>query len=149
MREAKNARTHACDGGGFLVSELAPDEVQQGVLGLSQTATAGTAASRKRSRSSEAEAEVCAWEAKERTKGAVSHIHTWDVDQVVAMFERHNFPSEGVRQGQVDGKTLVSLFRDGNAEELFTAAPPNGLGFSKLLFRGRFAAEMRELLADR
>jgi len=75
-------------------------------------------------------------------------VHAWDVDQVLAMFERHKFPAEGVRQGQVDGATLVSLWREGDAEGLFTAAPPDGLGFGKLLFRGRFTTEMRKLLAD-
>jgi hypothetical protein len=75
-------------------------------------------------------------------------VHAWDVDQVLAMFERHKFPAEGVRQGQVDGATLVSLWREADAEALFTAAPPDGLGFGKLLFRGRFTSEMRKLLAD-
>lgn len=75
-------------------------------------------------------------------------VQAWDVDQVLAMFERHKFPIEGVRQGQVDGETLVSLWREPDAEALFTAAPPDGLGFGKLLFRGRFTTEMRKLLAD-
>ena len=70
------------------------------------------------------------------------------VDQVVAMFEKHSFPTEGVRQGQVDRNTLVSLFRDADAEDLFAAPSPDGLGFSKLQFRGRFSAEMRKLLAE-
>ena len=48
----------------------------------------------------------------------------------------------------MDGATLVSLWREGDAEALFTAAPPDGLGFGKLLFRGRFTTEMRKLLAD-
>jgi len=75
-------------------------------------------------------------------------VQAWDVDQVMAMFELHKFLSEGLRQGQVDGETLVSLWREPDAEALFTAAPPDGFGFGKLLFRGRFTTEMRKLLAD-
>lgn len=79
-------------------------------------------------------------EATARTTDAVSQIHSWDVDQVVAMFER---------KGQVDGKTLVWFLRDVNTEPLLTAAPPDDLGFGKLLFRERFADEMCELFTDR
>ena len=82
------------------------------------------------------------------TLGGEGCVEAWDVDQVLAMFEKHKFPTEGVRQGQVDGATLVSLWREGDAEALFTAAPPDGLGFGKLLFRGRFTTEIRKILAD-
>jgi len=75
-------------------------------------------------------------------------VQAWDVDQVLAMFEQHKWPTEGVKQGQVDGATLLSLWREDDAEELFTATPPDGLGFGKLLFRGRFTTEMRRLMAD-
>ena len=116
-------------------------------IGLSQTASTVAAASRKRSRSSEAEAGTESG-AEARAKGPVSQIHAWDVDQVVAMLHRHKLPTEGAKEGQVDGNTLESLFREDDAEALFTAPPPEGLGFSKLQFRGRFTVEMRKLLAE-
>jgi hypothetical protein len=47
--------------------------------------------------------------------------------------------------GQVDGSTPPSFYRDSNAAALFTAPVPEGLGFSLLLFRGRFKKEMDKL----
>ena len=82
------------------------------------------------------------------TLGGEGCVQAWGVDQVLAMFERHKWPTEGVKQGQVDGATLLSLWREDDADALFTAAPPDGLGFGRLLFRGRFATEMGRLMAD-
>jgi hypothetical protein len=48
--------------------------------------------------------------------------------------------------GQVDGSTLLTLYRDSNAAALFTAPVPEGFGFNTLLFRGRFKKEMDNLL---
>ena len=95
--------------------------------------------------SSPATAAVCS---SESTLGCEGCVQAWGVDQVLAMFEQHKFPTEGVKQGQVDGETLVSLWREPDAEALFTAAPPDGFGFGKLLFRGRFTTEMRKLLQE-
>jgi hypothetical protein len=115
--------------------------------GLPETGTTATVVSRKRSRSSEAEAGNEAGAAS-RAKVPVNQIHGWDVDRVVAMLQSLKLPTEGAKEGQVDGSTLESLFREDDAEALFTAPPPEGLGFSKLQFRGRFTVEMRKLLAE-
>ena len=38
-----------------------------------------------------------------------------------------------MRQGKVDGATLLSLWRDPDAEALFMAAPPVGFSFGKFV----------------
>jgi hypothetical protein len=50
--------------------------------------------------------------------------------------------------GQVDGMTLLSLSEVDDAEAIFTAPAPEGMGFNRLLFRGRFKKEMANLRAD-
>jgi hypothetical protein len=47
--------------------------------------------------------------------------------------------------GQVDGSTLLTLYRDSNATALFTAPVPEGFGFNTLLFY-RFKKEIHNLL---
>ena len=47
--------------------------------------------------------------------------------------------------GQVDGKTLLQLVQDCSAEQNFLAPAPDGLGMSKLMFRGRFKTEFAKL----
>ena len=74
-------------------------------------------------------------------------VRSWGVDQVLAFFERCKFPTEGVQSGEVDGESLVNLYQDPDAESLFTAPAPDGLGFNKLMFKGRFKKEMEKLVA--
>ena len=74
-------------------------------------------------------------------------VAQWGVAEVVAFFRRCRFPSEGVVEGQIDGKTLLELSADEDAEAFFTAAAPDGLGFNRLLFIGRFQTEMTALRA--
>jgi hypothetical protein len=78
-------------------------------------------------------------------------VEKWDVAQVVSFFERHNFPTAGVVQGQVDGATLLRLYDGPDAKEIFTApaAEGEGLGFTKILFIGRFKKEMASLTGAR
>ena len=66
---------------------------------------------------------------------------------MLAFFERCKFPTEGVQSGEVDGESLVNLYQDPDAESIFTAPAPDGLGFNKLMFKGRFKKEMEKLVA--
>jgi len=53
---------------------------------------------------------------------------------------------KGVEAGQVDSSTLLALSQENNAEELFTSPVPNGMGFNRLLFIGRFRREMARFM---
>lgn len=82
--------------------------------------------------------------------GSAGHQHgvkDWSVDQVLVFFESCRFPTAGVSAGQVDGSTLLSLWEDRDAEAIFMAPAPDGLGFNKLMFRGRLKNELANLLA--
>ena len=74
-------------------------------------------------------------------------VEEWGVAEVVAFFERCRFPTAGVLAGEIDGKTLLELCADEDAEAIFTAAAPDGLGFNRLMFIGRFRTEMALLRA--
>jgi hypothetical protein len=82
------------------------------------------------------------------TKVSSEGVEQWDVDQVLSFFERCRFPTSGVVEGQVDGMTLLSLYQDKDAEAIFTTPTPEGMGFNRLLFRGRFRVEMTNLRCD-
>lgn len=82
------------------------------------------------------------------TKVSSEGVEQWDVDQVLSFFEQCKFPTAGVVEGQVDGKTLLSLYQDKDAEAIFTTKTPEGMGFNRLLFRGRFKKEMTNLRCD-
>ena len=72
----------------------------------------------------------------------------WDVEDVVRFFAEHGFPTDGVRLGQVDGATLLSLCDDPDAGDVFTAKVPDGLGFDVGVFDGRFKEVMAALQAS-
>ena len=75
-------------------------------------------------------------------------VEDWSIQDVLAFFERFSFPTEGVVQGCVDGKTLLFLLNDEkNALANFTDPVPDGMGFSKLLFRGKFKMELNQALS--
>jgi hypothetical protein len=75
-------------------------------------------------------------------------VEDWSMQDVLAFFERFSFPTEGVVQGCVDGKTLLFLLNDEkNALANFTDPVPDGMGFSKLLFRGKFKMELNQALS--
>ena len=76
----------------------------------------------------------------------MGNVTKWGVEQVLRFFEECKFPTEGVEAGQVDGSTLLALSRESDAEELFTSPVPNGMGFNRLLFIGRFRKEMARLM---
>jgi hypothetical protein len=87
--------------------------------------------------------------ANSHTESCAEHhdVKSWGVDQVIAFFERCKFPTEGVQAGEVDGESLVKLYQDPDAESLFTTPAPDGLGFNKLMFKGRFKKEMEKLVS--
>ena len=77
----------------------------------------------------------------------MGQVSKWGVEQVLRFFEDCKFPTEGVEAGQVDGSTLLALSQESDAEELFTSPVPNGMGFNRLLFIGRFRKEMTRFTA--
>ena len=86
-------------------------------------------------------------EAREGSGPPSTGVAQWGVAEVVAFFEKCGFPSAGVVEGQIDGKTLLELSADADAEAIFTGAAPDGLGFNRLLFIRRFRTEMALLRA--
>ena len=72
----------------------------------------------------------------------------WDVEDVVRFFAEHGFPTDGVRLGQIDGATLLSLCDDPDAGDVFTAKVPDGLGFDVGVFDGRFKEVMAGVQAS-
>jgi hypothetical protein len=70
-------------------------------------------------------------------------IESWDEATVEQFFVRCHFPTKGLRDNQVDGLSLVELFQDKDQEKNFcNSVEEGGLGFTKLLFKGRFKKEM-------
>jgi len=74
-------------------------------------------------------------------------IVSWSKEDVLIFFQRCNFPTEGVETGELDGSALLELLNADDAEVLFTEPVPDGLGFNKVLFRGRFQSEIRSAMA--
>jgi len=75
-------------------------------------------------------------------------VKGWSEDEVLGFFESCKFPYVGVSAGQVDGNTLLLLWKDSNVEAIFTAQAPAGLGFNKLMLCGHLTREMMCLLAN-
>jgi len=76
---------------------------------------------------------------------AESKCKDWSVEQVQAFFEECKFPTQGVVDGLVDGKTLELLCAQEDAQAIFCAPVPDGFGFGRLLYVGRFKTEMAAL----
>lgn len=72
-------------------------------------------------------------------------IATWTLPDVVAFFQAHGLPTEGVHAGQVDGGALLALLADPEAEALFCKPPPDGLGLNRLQYRGKLHAQLKRL----
>ena len=85
--------------------------------------------------------------ANSHTESCAEHhdVKSWGVDQV--FFELCKFPTEGVQSGEVDSESLVKLYQDPDAESLFTTPAADGLGFNKLMFKGRLQKEMEKLVS--
>ena len=72
-----------------------------------------------------------------------SGVMSWDEATVEQFFVRCKFPTKGLRDNQIDGGSLVSLFQDKDCEKNFcNSVEEGGLGFTKLLFKGRLKKEM-------
>jgi len=69
-------------------------------------------------------------------------VQSWTEADVDAFFSRCNFPVHGLQGNAIDGPSLVLLFLDADAPTFFCQEPPDGLGFSKIMFVGRFTKEM-------
>jgi len=90
----------------------------------------------------------------ESAVSATAHhgLANWSKEEVLSFFEHCKFPTAGIEVGEVDGGSLLNLYRAytdstnahtaKDAEELFTTPAPEGLGLNKLMFRGRFKSEM-------
>jgi len=90
---------------------------------------------------------MAAAEKTERESGHAARAAAyWDVEDVARFFEEHGFPTAGVGLGQIDGATLLSLWDDPEAGDVFTAAVPDGLGFEDDVFK-RFKEVMAPLQA--
>jgi len=75
-------------------------------------------------------------------------LASWSKEEVLSFFQRCNFPTAGVDAGEIDGGALLELYKAEDALELFTAPAPDGLGFTRLMFRGKFKSEMAKLKAS-
>ena len=69
-------------------------------------------------------------------------MRAWGVEQVVEFFERLGFAAAAVRDGSVDGNTLLQKFEEEDVD-FFTQPPPDGLGLTKLQFKGRLRTELQ------
>jgi hypothetical protein len=69
-------------------------------------------------------------------------VQSWTEADVEAFFTRCNLPVHGLQGNAIDGPSLVLLFLDADAPTFFCQATPDGLGFSNIMFVGRFTKEM-------
>jgi hypothetical protein len=81
------------------------------------------------------------------TKVSSEGVEQWGEEKVLEFFQKNNFPTAGLIAGQVDGMTLLNLLDGDTAESDFTKLAPEGLGFTRILFIGRFKTEMAKLRA--
>jgi hypothetical protein len=92
------------------------------------------------SKKSPTEVQAAGWT---RVEPGNSGIMSWDEAAVEQFFVRCNFPTKGLRDNQIDGGSLVGLFQDKDREKNFcNSVEEGGLGFTKLLFKGRLKKEM-------
>jgi len=75
----------------------------------------------------------------------VKSITSWSHEDVLSLFEKCKFPTQGIKDGLVDGQTLMALYKDADAENLFTNAYPDGLGLNKLMYKARLQTELKML----
>jgi hypothetical protein len=69
-------------------------------------------------------------------------VQSWTEADVESFFTRCNLPVHGLQGNAIDGPSLVLLFLDADAPTFFCQATPDGLGFSNIMFVGRFTKEM-------
>jgi hypothetical protein len=69
-------------------------------------------------------------------------VQSWTEADVESFFTRCNFPVHGLQGNAIDGPSLVLRFLDADAKTFFCQTAPEGLGFSNIMFVGRFTNEM-------
>ena len=69
-------------------------------------------------------------------------MRSWGVQQVAEFFESMGFGADTVRDGSVDGETLLQKFEEEDAD-FFTEPAPEGLGLTKLQYKGRLRTELQ------
>lgn len=74
-----------------------------------------------------------------------STISTLNVDQVVELFAKHKFPTQGIVDNGIDGASLILMCQDIDHQADFCKPIPDGLGFTTILYKGRFRWEMHKL----
>jgi len=75
----------------------------------------------------------------------VKSITSWSHEDVLSLFEKCKFPTQGIKDGLIDGQTLIALYEDADAENLFTNAYPDGLGLNKLMYKARLKTDFKML----
>ena len=69
-------------------------------------------------------------------------MRSWGVQQVAEFFESMGFGADTVRDGSVDGETLLQKFEEEDAD-FFTEPAPEGLGLTKQQYKGRLRTELQ------
>jgi len=72
----------------------------------------------------------------------INPMRSWGVRQVAEFFEGVGFRADAVRDGSVDGATLLQRFEEGDCN-FFTQPAPEGLGLTKLQYTGRLRTELQ------
>jgi hypothetical protein len=67
-------------------------------------------------------------------------VMSWNEEEVKSFFEQCNFPTSKLADAQLDGASLVLIFKDEEAMDLFAE-----LDFPPILFKGRLHTEMKKL----
>lgn len=80
--------------------------------------------------------------------GSRAAVAMWSKGTVLEFFAQKNFPTAGVEAGEIDGPALLELMDSPHAEALFTAPVPDGLGFNRIMYHGRFRSEFRAVCGD-
>ena len=76
---------------------------------------------------------------------ALTHINpmrSWGVQQVADFFKSVGFQADAIHEGSVDGETLLQKFEEEDAD-FFTLPVPEGLGLTKLQYKGRLRTELQ------
>ena len=76
---------------------------------------------------------------------ALTHINpmrAWGVRQVAEFFTSMGFQADAVRDGSVDGETLLQKFEEQDVD-FFTQPLPEGLGLTRLQYKGRLRTELQ------
>ena len=84
--------------------------------------------------------------ANSHTESCAEHhdVKSWGVDQVIAFFERFKFPPRACRRARWKASRLSNSTK---IQTQRVSSRPDGLGFNKLMFKGRLQKEMEKLVS--